>query len=280
MLRYFKYLFGIALTLAFVFASTESFAKKKKKNDDAGSKKDAIKSIASITKKCKAYEGLFTIYQDTADGTAYLLIKTDQFNKEFIHFSYAVDGVVESGYFRGAYRGSRIFTINKYFNKIEFVLENTRYYFDPEKTISKAEKANINTPLFISEKIFAQNKDKTEYLIKASPVFLSENFQQIKRSPNPASKGVGFKLGKLSDKKSKYVSIKSYPENTDVVVEYVYENQYPTGYGRGEVTDARFVSVKIQHSLIAVPENDFQSRFDDPRIGYFMHQVNNMTSAS
>ena len=38
----------------------------------------------------------------------------------------------------------------------------------------------------------------------------------------------------------------------------------PQNEGKEEVTDARFVSVKLQHALIAVPDNTYKTRFDDP----------------
>ena len=40
----------------------------------------------------------------------------------------------------------------------------------------------------------------------------------------------GFKLGSLS-KKTRYDKIRNYPENTDVVVNYYYENKNPTNRG-------------------------------------------------
>jgi hypothetical protein len=83
-----------------------------------------------------------------------------------------------------------------------------------------------------------------------------------------------FHLGNLNSKKSKYLAVKNFPNNTDVSVEYVYDNPLPVNYGADEITDARFVSVKLQHSLIEVPQNDFRPRYDDPRVGYFMEKMN------
>jgi hypothetical protein len=34
----------------------------------------------------------------------------------------------------------------------------------------------------------------------------------------------------------------------------------------------------VQHSLIALPENNFEPRFEDPRVGYFTTRVNDMTT--
>jgi hypothetical protein len=48
--------------------------------------------------------------------------------------------------------------------------------------------------------------------------------------------------------------------------------------GGSEVTDPRFVSITVQHSLIAAPEDAFEPRFDDPRVGYFGARVTDLSS--
>jgi hypothetical protein len=110
-------------------------------------------------------------------------------------------------------------------------------------------------------------------------LFLVENLSQIKPSPNPNAKpGAIFTLGTLSKEKTKFASIRNYPKNTDVIVEYVYDNPAPSNGGGPDVTDARSVTVKIQHSIIEMPKNNFKPRYDDPRIGYFMQQIEDMTT--
>ncbi|MEO8428464.1 MAG: zinc-dependent metalloprotease, partial [Verrucomicrobiota bacterium] len=122
---------------------------------------------------------------------------------------------------------------------------------------------------------------KGEFLIKADPIFLSESLYQVKPSPDPDAKpGKAFNLGSLSKDKTKLISIKNYPANTDVIVEYVYENPAPIVSGGEEVTDSRNVSIQMQHTLIEMPVNDYHPRFDDPRVGYFTDQVTDLTSPS
>ena len=245
----------------------------------ASKDKDAFKSVKEVTKNSIKKEGLFTMYQDTTNGAAYILVKEDQLNKEFIWFGHVMNGVLDAGFFRGAYGPSKVFSIRKYYDKIEFVLENTDYYFNPESALSKAADANINRPVIHAQKIAGINEDKSAYLIKADDIFLAEVFQQIKPSPSPGSKPGSFSLGGLSKDKNKYVAIKNYPENMDVVVEYVFENPYPQGGGSDAVTDARSVVVTMQHSLIEMPQNNYQPRFDDQRIGYFTTKTTDMTSS-
>ena len=65
-----------------------------------------------------------------------------------------------------------------------------------------------------------------------------------------------------------------------MLVDYVFENQYPSVGGGAEIADDRNVNISIQHSLIQIPDNSYKPRFDDPRIGYFITQTNDMTSPS
>ena len=67
--------------------------------------------------------------------------------------------------------------------------------------------------------------------------------------------------------------------NVDVVVDYVFNNSNPKVYGSNAVTDPRSVSIKIQHSFVKLPKNNFKPRLDDARIGYFTQQYDQMTSS-
>jgi hypothetical protein len=236
-----------------------------------------VKSLEEVTAKTMAFDGLFTVYQDSATGKSYMLIKEEQLEKEYIYFSHTVDGVRDAGFFRGNYNKEKVFKISRYFDKIEFTLENTAYYFDPANPISKAADANINKPTILSLKILGVNEENNAFLVDADLVFLGENFQQVKPSSS-TSKLNAFTLGTLSRDKTKLVQVKNYPQNTDVVVEYVFESLYPSSQGHASVTDSRFVGVKIQHSIVEMPQNNFKPRFDDPRVGYFTQKVDDMTS--
>ena len=130
------------------------------------------------------------------------------------------------------------------------------------------------------EKIVAEHDSTGKILIEADNLFLTESLTQVKPSPYPGQPPGGFELGRQSKEKSKVQGVHNYPKNTDVVVDYVFENQYPTNPGSDAVTDARNVTITLRHSLIEVPENDFEPRFSDPRIGFFTQQKDDLTSTS
>lgn len=240
-----------------------------------GKKSTKIESIKKTVEKCKEIEGLFTIYQDTTSGSLYLKIGKDQIGKEFIYVSMLENGALSAGHFRGQYRANSIFSIKKYYNRLEFVQENTSFYFDKDNALSKAADANVSKAIIASESIVAQDSTKENFLIKADGLFKSETMTPINFTyMNPR----GFKLGRINKDKSKYLDIRSYPENTEIVVEYMYDNSMPRNFGGAGVTDPRYVSATIQHSFLAMPDNDFEPRFDDPRIGFFTQTVTDMTA--
>ena len=248
-----------------------------KSNKFKKKEKQIVKNeIEEKTKSCEIFNGLFTIYQNRKDGKSFIEIDTSHIGNEFIYFSYFENGVMDAGVVKGRYRGSKIIKINKFFDKIDFTIENTNYYFDKNSPLNKSSDANINSPIIISENIIAKSPCKTRFLINADNIFLNESFQQVKYSYSPRYKG--FKLGNLNKQKTRFKSIRNYPENTDVIVNYVYDSKYPTSRGGQAITDSRTVNIVVQHSLIKMPDDNYSPRFDDTRVGYFTTQTNNMTS--
>jgi len=281
-LRFFCVAFILCAFLAPQNIEAQKKKKKKKGKTETPAKPPAKKAkgkkISDLVKSSKEIDGLFKMYRDTITGSLQMIIKEDQINQEFIHFNQIADGVVDAGRFRGAYGGSKVFKIKKFFNKIEFVTQNSSFYFDPENAISKSKEANMSEGNMASIKIEAHDKAKGLYLIKADDLFLRETFSQIKPPRFPGQSPVAFTLGNLDKSKTKINSVNNYPENTDLSVEYVYSKPSVLNGGSAAVTDGRNVSIKVNHSLIAMPNNDYQIRLDDPRVGYFMTQVNDQSS--
>ncbi len=270
------------VSLALIFSAMQQTVYAQKKGKTAPEKetpKDELKKIGEVTKRSRKFEGLFTIYQDTVDGTIKMVIKEDQIGKEFIYFSQVDNGAVEAGGFTGGYRDSKVFKVVRYFNKIEFVLQNTSSYFDPSNALSKAAEANMPNATIASVKMEATNADNTAFLIDAGDLFLTETFSQVKPASRPGGNPMEFSIGNLDKDKTKVNRIKSYPENTDLAIEYVYSKPSVLNPGSRAITDARNVSIIVYHSLIQMPDNDFNPVYDDPRVGYFTTNVTDMTVA-
>ena len=251
---------------------------KKDKSEAPAKKKGDKKSIIDIAKESILYDGLFAIYQDSVTGDIKMVIKEDQIGKEYIYFSQIADGVVEVGAFRGSYRDAKVFKIEKYFDKIELIYQNTSSYFDPENAVSKSADANMSSGVLASLKIENAHSDKGLYLIDANKLFLNETFSQIKPAKHPKQSPYAFGLGNLNKDKTKINRIRNYPANTDLAIEYVYSKSNTLNNGTRSVADGRNVSIKVYHSLIEMPNNDYEPLIDDPRVGFFTTRVTDMTT--
>ena len=121
-------------------------------------------------------------------------------------------------------------------------------------------------------------EEEDEFLINVSSLFVSESLTPIKPIPYPEGPPPDFVWGQLSAEKSRILSFHNYPQNTDVEIEYVFENPPSYGYKEEDAADPRNISISLRYSLIEMPENDFEPRLADQRVGYFTERITNLTS--
>ena len=282
--RTFLWIFPLAILLLAGCSSpaqmTEESATAKESEQQAENADDEKSDFEKAIAESDSLGGLFTVYRDTTDGSLQMALDSSQIGQEYIYFTHTVDGVLEAGTFRGAYRDNTVFKVRRHYDQIEFVEVNTNFHFNDESTLSRASDANVSPSVLHVEKVVAENDSTGRLLIDADGLFLTESLTQVKPSPIPGQPPTAFSLGRQSKEKSKVEGVHNYPKNTDVVVDYVFENPRPVNPGSDAVTDARNVTITLRHSLIEVPENDFEPRFADPRVGYFTQQKDNLTSTS
>ena len=250
-----------------------------------GEKTDSTKAVSkkpTLADKVKGQAknaGLFTLYQDTVTGSVLLYIRKDQLNKEFIYESFSISGPTTLFLNQSMHRTNLVFKIKKAYDKIEFAVVNTGLYYDKNNPVSKSAEVDKPEAIFFSDKYSIE--DSLGYLVSGDALFLSEKLDAVKPNfpPGPGSSMI-FNLGNLNPSKSKYANLRSFSDNTDVVVDLSYDNPMTAASGGPDIADPRYVRVRMQHSFIAMPNNNFVPRKDDPRVGYFMSQVNDQTSIS
>jgi len=272
----------LSLSLGLLAAvATNSLRAQGAEGDASETEEDETKTIAELTENSDRLDGLFTLYRDRDTGVVHIAIEREQLDKEYIYLAVTTDGVVQANHFRGAYRDNRVISLQRHFNRIELRSENTAYYFDPDSPLKRAAAANISPAVLAVASIVAEDEETGTILIKADDFLLNESLYQVKPTPDP-DRGPkdGFRLGELNKDRSRIDEIRSFPLNTDVLVEYVYHNPAPVVRGGTDITDSRYVSIRLLHSLIAMPENDYEPRQSDFRLGHFAQRVTDLTSDS
>ena len=271
----------IMLATASFFSDTEAQTKRKKSRKKAAvtapvnpAARSRVKSIASVTKSCKVYQGHLTFYQDTLKGNAYISLNEEQLSQPMIYFTYSENGTFNLGLFRGNYRETSIIKFERVFNKIHVKKVKTGLYFNPESALSKSSNANISDALVSSEQIIAQSKGK--FLIDAAKLLGTELLHQLARNI-PRGFPFPYRTGRLNTSKTFVKNLRSYPQNSDIVFSYTFDNG-GSYRNDGTIADPRYITVEVQHSFVAMPDSNYQPRFDDPRVGYFTERSTDMTT--
>lgn len=275
---------GVLAALAFLAFNASAQDKKEALVKTVDSVKKVIAppakpTVADKVKSSKKIDGLFTLYKDTLTGGLLMYVKKEQLGKDYIYQSFSMSGPTSLFLNQNMIRATILFHIQKVDDKIEFLEKNTSFYYDKTNAVSKAANVDVSDAVVYVDKFSAS--DENGYLIAVDGLFLSDKLDPVKpMTPPGLPPGAMFNLGSLNLAKSKYENVKSFPGNTDIVVSLAYDNPMPLNGGGKDITDARYVRVKMQHSFLEVPINDFKPRKDDPRVGYFGAEVDNLTSLS
>ena len=269
----------LLLTFAEISLSEESDKSEENEKEISDEQKEEEKEyIKYKVEDFESSEGFIQVYQDPKTSSLYFKIKESQLNKEIIYFAHVKDGVVTARKNRGSYLDNGVLKFEKHFDTIRLLRINTNFSFDKNSALSKSARANISDSVIEVFPINATNESEDEYLIDVSSLLVSESLTPIKPIPYPEGPPPDFIWGQLSQEKSRILSFHNYPKNTDVEVEYVFENPPSYGYELEDAADPRNISISLRYSFIQMPENDFEPRLADQRVGYFTDRITNLTS--
>lgn len=268
--------------LGFLLFSTLLFSlflqAEEQKNEEPEIKKEEILYLKDTVKGFISFEGFIESYQDPKTSNLYFSLKKDQLGKEFIYFAHVKDGVATGRRNRGSYLDNGIFKFEKHFETLRLIRVNTAFSIDKETALSRSSGANISDSVIQVFPIKNTDKDKKLFLIDVSNLFLSEALTPITPMPYPNAPPPKFTWGKLSAEKSRIRALFNYPENTDVEIEYVFESAPSMAYEEEDAVDPRNITISMRYSFIQIPENDFEPRLDDHRIGYFTERITDLSS--
>lgn len=309
-------------------------------------KEDEGDTIEAFVEGFERIDGLFPLYQDPDSGSVYMEIAADLLETDLIYFTYTHNGAREAGFIRGGIGNNRILEIRHAQEQLEFVAQNTGFYFDPASPLARTAPANISPAVLASVEILAQDpplpkKDKKKkqkeedsdtateeeqtdagtaaeasteaseagtatlepteplesvkplepkrFLIDAGDLLLAEKLPRLRSPEDREESGRNrFAPGPPAKDRTRFAAVRNYPNNTDLVVDYVMASKRarsPDGEG---ITDGRAVSVRLQHSFILrpLPETDeaeaqaYQPRAYDYRVGFFQQRRTDLTSTS
>src|SRR3569833_681144 len=225
--------------------------------------------VDSVVKGLDAHQGYFNFYWN--DKTGRVLLEINKLDDEFLYVNSLPAGIGSNdlGMDRGQIGDSRIVKFTRSGNKVLLVQPNYAYRAvsnnpDERKSVEEA---------FVLSVIWGfevKAQDDTRVLIDFTD-FLLRDSHQVVRKLKRAKQGDDFKADP-SRSAIFLQNTKSFPDNTEFEA-IITLTGTGTGTELSSVTpNPDYVTVRMHHSFIKLPDNNYKVRKFDPRAGYYANE--------
>ncbi|MBL6817790.1 MAG: zinc-dependent metalloprotease [SAR86 cluster bacterium] len=223
-------------------------------------------------------EGFMNILHETEKDKYYLIIEKNKLNKEFIYFTYILNGPQAVGASGGSLGEGYILEFRMFKDDIGLYKINTKFTYDEPNKITQSKLTNIIEAFMGRFKIEVKEEDR--FLISADKLFLSEILTSITPNiPMEYAEYYDLNLGKLDKEKTYIADIRNYPKNTAVEINYGFFNAKPKPSASVDaVADKRYTFISARHLFVEMPDDKFEPRVADQRVGYFSSKVTDLST--
>ena len=223
-------------------------------------------------------EGFMNILHETEKDKYYLIIEKNKLNKEFIYFTYILNGPQAVGASGGSLGEGYILEFRKFKDDIGLYKINTKFTYDEPNKITQSKLTNIIEAFMGRFKVEVKEEDR--FLISADKLFLSEILTSVTPNiPREYAEYYDLNLGKLDKEKTYIADIRNYPKNTAVEINYGFFNAKPKPSASVDaVADKRYTFISARHLFVEMPDDKFEPRVADQRVGYFSQKVTDLST--
>ena len=224
-------------------------------------------------------EGYLEIYTDEDKENYFLKLYQEDLNKKFLYFSYIMNAPQGSTLTGGRPSDGKVLEFRKFKkDNIGLYQINTSYIYGDDNNIAKSTVTNITEAFIETFKPIARSEGSV--LISVNKFMASERIEAISYVPNEYREYVSVNYGRPNPKKTFINKVFNNESNTAVEVIFGYENKSPNldAYSVSAVTDPRYLSVTARHIFIKMPDDGYEPRVNDHRVGYFVNKSTDLTS--
>lgn len=222
-------------------------------------------TITSFTKDMSKKEGLMTVYADHKKNKVFLQL--NELNKDFLYLASLSDGLGSNdiGLDRGKLGPSRLVIFERQGPKVLMIQKNTDYRAESQNKLERlsVEEAFARSILF-SFDIVAESGSNV--LIDISPMLLSDMY---KVAETLASRGQGKYSMDKSRSNIRFDQLKAFPKNIELEAYITFSGKPQSSNIRSVTPEANYPTVALHHSIIELPDDNYQKRAFRPDCGYF-----------
>jgi len=234
-------------------------------SNSTNSSRNSYTGISGKTAGMKKYEGFYEFYYDEKSDKVYLLI--DRFDEEFIYVNSLAAGVGSNdiGLDRSQLGNTRIVKFERRGPKILLVEPNYSYRAVSNNPAErKAVKDAFAQSVLYGFSLVTEEEGKV--LVDATDFFMRDA-HDVSGSLKHANQG-SYSLKK--DMSAFYLErTKNFPKNSEFEVTLTFTGEPSGGYIRSVTPTPTNVTVRMHHSFVELPDDNYQPRRFDPRAGYF-----------
>jgi hypothetical protein len=217
-----------------------------------------------IVKGAKEYDGFLKLYHKGEH--LYAEIRPDQLERPFL-LPIAVARGGGLGGFTMNFDEQWVLVFHKVGdNKIHLIRRNVHFKANAGSPVAKAVETTYNDSVLLSLRILSIHPGRQSLLIDLNDIFMHD-FAQLG-------------LGSFDAGRSNWHKIKVFPRNCELQISATFTS------GRGgfffgsddSVIDGRGNTVVIHYGLVQMPDDGYQPRYADDRVGYFLSVVKDFSS--
>ena len=224
-------------------------------------------SIAEFTESMTRYDGYYDFYYDDETGKVYL--EVEEGSSPFLFQSSMPYGIGSNdiGLDRGQLGQTRVVQFERLGNKVLLKQLNTHYR---ASSSNPAEKQSVKEAFASSViqgfNIVSKAKDKSSYLIDYTP-FLTSDIHGISDQLTAKKQGSYKQDNSRSAVYDK--RLKAFPKNSELEAVVTFKGSKPGEFVKQVAPDPGSLTVHLHHSLIELPDDDYQPRAFHPYSGFW-----------
>ena len=255
--------------------------KAKSMKDKKDCQKEHMKTVEEFIDEegLELIEGYLKVYTDEDNVNYFLKLDDADLDKQFLYFAYIMNAPQGSTLTGGLPSDGKVLEFRSFQkDNIGLYQINTSYINGDDNNIGRSTITNITEAFIEKFKPIARSEDSV--LISINKFLMSEKIEAISYVPSEYREYISVDYGRPDPSKTFINNVLNNKTNTAVEVTFGYVNKMPNSdaYSVSAVTDPRYLSITGRHIFIKMPDDEFEPRVNDHRVGYFVNKSTDLTS--
>lgn len=219
-------------------------------------KNENLEEFDDVVKDTQKLEGIFTLYRQKENNKIYLEIKPEQLNKNFLATATLESGIGEKGIYSGLPLQDFLFYFQRIDNTLQFVVRNVNFRTSEGDPQARSLRRSFSDSVLYNLPIKSIHPQRKTILIDLGDLLLTDL----------AGLSASLELS-ASPEQAYFGNAKVFPHNLEVQSIFNFTG---AGGNLSVLADSRGFTLKLHYSISQLPNNNYQPRLADERVGYFL----------